>query len=619
MSDPRAALQSLAESCLVRIAGRESDGGAGSGVWVSQDTILTCAHVVPNGIGSAVDVVWEGHSLVGVVSEHSPNLSPPGEVWSYPDLAIITVDEPVEHPCAWLVETDVVPGAQLIAIGHSTQLQGKLSPAVVQGRYSGHHTFGRGKLWQFKSNEIRGGMSGGPVLDPATGAVCALVKLTLDEERDRGGYLVPVGALRELAPQRRATMLLDSDEFHYRDPRWSTLRKQVAALQERRLALLDADEEAEFLGLIAHFRHLDEPELLMIYGACAPNRRRPDVRLDTLRDVLFALLDTGGPEDGLLPVLRLAHRLYEHFGRSQDLRDWATAVAARRDRVAELKEIRATADARPAGVVTVEIVPGYAEVDRYRLVVTVTDDDGSRRIHADPSAVHTISGIRNILSRHLAFALGTLGSATLVEFVVPPALFDEPFEELSPIRPYTNLGRSHRVVLRDLDRQDDPHTRASWTSRWQRLNDGGGEIRWTSCAERSTQSEFAARLENDPDAAVLVFSRRPSSTPSSIGLLTVAIEAGVPAIAWRRDTCSEHDGGGEHEICSGQRFREALCAELQARPLESVPAVVQTLRREAATHHPRAAAAVCCGVVLVWDDPARAVPAAGILSEPPTP
>jgi hypothetical protein len=105
VADLKARLRELASGCRVRlgvdIAGMPDEGG--SGVWIAPGTVLTCAHVVPAGCNSKVQVGWRGFTLDGTVTDQVPGASDVG-LWPYPDIAIVVVEGPPQHPCAWLSE-----------------------------------------------------------------------------------------------------------------------------------------------------------------------------------------------------------------------------------------------------------------------------------------------------------------------------------------------------------------------------------------------------------------------------------------------------------------------------------------------------------------------------------
>ncbi|MEU1969689.1 trypsin-like peptidase domain-containing protein [Micromonospora sediminicola] len=610
----------LVEDCLVRVGSGPVAASieGGSGVWVAPGFVVTCAHLVPDGADSAVEVRWRDQVLRGTVTDQVP--AEPGHLglWAYPDLALVEVADPPEHPCAWLSESVPHDAAPLTAFGHSAKLGEGLRPAAVEGRFSGWHLFGHGRNWQFTGNEIAPGMSGGPVLDTRGGAVCAIVTTTVAEDTDRGGYLAPVAALRELPADRWRVLMGAHDRFHARDQRWGQLRGQQAAQDDRLDGPCGPLEEMELLGLLAELPAPDSATLQRLFAICTDDARPPVTPLLALRDVATTLWDVPAADpDRLLPLLRMTHELsllHDGTRAGRELRDWTTILATRLNRLNELRTWRATrtATAAPRGVISLQIVPGYAKVDRYRLTMTVHGPDREpRRLYCDEEPRHTLAQVRQVAQDRLRDALCWLGGAASIEFVVPITLFDEPFDELVPTKPYTNLGRKYQVVLRDYDRSVDAEVRHDWLRRWHQLATVDGDVRWIVCTEALTAPEFSAELEQRPEVTVVALTRRPSSVAAVEELLRVALDAGVPVAVWRRDTCAEHDTGAVVAPCSGQQFREAITASLTA--TAGLPERVRLLRNRTAGHQPSQSDIHCRGTVLLWDDPGRAEPLAPVL------
>jgi hypothetical protein len=432
-------------------------------------------------------------------------------------------------------------------------------------------------------------MSGGPVLDVATGAVCALVTTTLGEDADRGGYVVPLRGLAHLGDARRQRLLAEHDRFHAGHLQWTSLRHGLPVPPFFGGLPINPLEEVGLLGRLAS---------------------RPE---PAGRDEVYRLLDEHGVGDRWISeLLRLAHRL-------GGLDDWSTALATRTGRWHELAALRQAPDEQPArgGVISIEIVPGTTKVDRFRLTVSIEDDRHKRQVlHKQQEPAYGLSQVQQVATEHLRTALELLEGNAVVEFVVPIELFDVPFEELSPTSPHTNVGRQHQVVLRDYDRQRHRAGRHAWQQRWQRLCGPSGEIRWMTCTEEVDPSDLWSELGERPGAGILALTRRPASSDRSTEALRAALEAGMPAVVWRRDTCPEHDSGAAHDGCTGEQFRDAIDPVLSAAPAGELPARVQQLRSRAASSKASATERACRGTVLVWDDPRRAVPAAP-LHEPP--
>jgi len=619
VADLEVRLRELAGDCRVRlgvdITGAPDEGG--SGVWIAPGTVLTCAHVVPAGRNSKVQVGWRDFTLDGTVTDQVPGASG-GGLWPYPDIAVVVVEDAPQHPCAWLSEA--VPTNKLVAFGHSAALGEGLQPAEIEGRRGGSHGYGGGRFWQFKGNELVSGMSGGPVLDLSSGVVCGIVTVTIGEGADRGGYVVPIEGLRRLGAQRRQDLLRAHDQFHGGDRRWTELRVGLSPPLSLAGFPITATEEVELLDLLAQFPAADPHELLALVGGISPDGRvlMPP---GALRDVAYALLDGGSPDRELvMSVLRLTHHLVGSVPEPAhlDLYNWATALAARCELVTELRSLRRAPALRRGGVISVEIVPGGARADLFRLTVSMQQEPRGRQpIYQDQDPVHTLEQVKKVACDQLRIALGWLAGNAHVEFVIPMELFDEPFDELVATRPYTNLGRKYCVVLRDYDRQFDPLTEHDWRRRWQQLQNPSRGIRWITCTENMTAGEFSAELEQHPEIVVTALTRRLSTDEQLSDMLRVALDSGVPVAVWRRDNCLKHDAGTAEPSCTGQRFRLAFDPLLSMAALNDLPEAVRQLRNKAAMQSPAPTDRDCQGVVLLWDDPTRAAQPVAPVHEPP--
>jgi Trypsin-like peptidase domain len=230
-----ATLEELLISCTVRIT-CVHDGGvvSGTGFFVAPGTILTCAHVVaiphPDGsrhveTGSTIAANWQGRILPAIVAQAFPN------AWStpapYPDIALLTVNE-LDHPCV-LLASDQAVDDQLYAYGYSVDYpDGESITPKIEGPAQSGGTGEDHRLIKFKDGQFRRGLSGSPLLNRRTGAVCGMAKRT--RGNDFGGYAVSSAAVLSLAPYLREAQHV----FHARDGRWRSLmpnRMQKAGAQ----------------------------------------------------------------------------------------------------------------------------------------------------------------------------------------------------------------------------------------------------------------------------------------------------------------------------------------------------------------------------------------------------
>ncbi|WP_049574568.1 S1 family peptidase [Streptomyces sp. SBT349] len=190
----------------------------GSAFFVAPGLALTCAHVlgsesVQGEPGTVQLIRGDGH-LTGEVVYMSPAPGSGSGNWPEPDLAVIRVPDPPEHPCVRLSERLLEPGDSLWAYGIADSGEGAVP-------YSGLMTYQGmlGGLWRIGDDELPEGSSGGPIVDPAGFGVCAVVKARRSEGRD-GGLAVPLTALRD-SDDRRARALFQEiwtahDAYHLR-------------------------------------------------------------------------------------------------------------------------------------------------------------------------------------------------------------------------------------------------------------------------------------------------------------------------------------------------------------------------------------------------------------------
>jgi hypothetical protein len=486
---------------------------------------------------------------------------------------------------------------------------------------AGWHRFGEGRFWQFKGNELVQGMSGGPVLDLASGGVSAVAAITIAQGADRGGYLAPLEGLRLLPGTTWRQLMHEHDRFHSRDERWTRLRAGLRSLIPMPANPINAEDESELLGLLADLPPPEETALLTLYAGCAADERPAARPLSSLRDVATALTD-GAALSGAGPIslLRMVDRLVGSAPGApvqRALYDWATAMSGRLGLFKDLKTWRSERGTSPptSGVIVVQVVPAGADAHCYGLTVSVRSDSASTRcLYRDDRPKHTLATVKQLACEQMRIALCWLEGNAVIEFVVPIELFDEPFEALVPTKAHTNAGRKFRFVLRDHDRLHDPTIRYDWQRRWYRLGQPDAAIRWITCDDDLTPEQFSAELEQHPETVIVGLSRRPSCQGQAGRMLRVALDSGVPAALWSRNTCSEHDRGNESAECSGGRFRSTFTDRYSTSPLAELPETIRLLRNKTAGGRSEDD---CQGVVLLWDDPEHPGVALAPLTEPP--
>jgi hypothetical protein len=193
MSDePRTISDDALPECCVRI----DVGGshAGSGFFVAPGVVVTCHHVLKLGdlssdeAGPNISVVspFSGRYDVLDARESSPTQED--------DLAILRVEPADGHPFV-LLDTGLRARDELHTFGFPEDYpDGAPTGLVADGWMQ------RDRWLKVAHGQVRRGMSGSPVVNRRTGAVCGILKRTSDPGQALGGYAVSVRRLFLLSP-----------------------------------------------------------------------------------------------------------------------------------------------------------------------------------------------------------------------------------------------------------------------------------------------------------------------------------------------------------------------------------------------------------------------------------
>jgi hypothetical protein len=152
----------------------------GTGFFVQNGLVLTCAHVVKR--LDDLHIAYDGRSLPVDVVLRVPEEHGPGQLYAFPDLAFLRLREPLDHPWLSLARTPQLPD-RLAAITH-----GGVEPTEFPIRFD---VVGRrGQYLRVRGDQILDGMSGAPAYDPATGWVHGIIKASDDKRSVAGGLVV---------------------------------------------------------------------------------------------------------------------------------------------------------------------------------------------------------------------------------------------------------------------------------------------------------------------------------------------------------------------------------------------------------------------------------------------
>lgn len=198
-------LYDLLRLCTVRVS---IPSGYGTGFFVAQSMILTCAHVIKNTQSNNLMVFWQDQPYPAQIIKTV-------EVY---DLAILQVNL-VSHPCVYL-DKEVQLRDPLDSYGYSDTSQGG---DTITGEYEGWATITDGQLLlKFKQAHVRPGLSGAPLLNERTGFVCGIVKQSRDRNNDLGGRAIPASTILDALPELSDLQKI----FHEDNPQWCHTRRK---------------------------------------------------------------------------------------------------------------------------------------------------------------------------------------------------------------------------------------------------------------------------------------------------------------------------------------------------------------------------------------------------------
>jgi hypothetical protein len=203
----------IRDRLLPAVTVRISVGGdrTGSGFFVGHGTIVTCKHVLKPLDLSDADAV----AMIGVTGLVESETHPVLEILhasadDREDLAVLRVESPSQRQCA-LLDRALNPGDVAHAFGF-TALHNEGIPLTLENE----GLTGDRKLLKLKAGRVEHGMSGSPVLNVRTGAVCGVLKRTVGADQALGGYAVPIASLLELSdPIARR-----NHDFHVANREW---------------------------------------------------------------------------------------------------------------------------------------------------------------------------------------------------------------------------------------------------------------------------------------------------------------------------------------------------------------------------------------------------------------
>ena len=176
-------LAELLELCTVRI---ENNGRLGTGFFVAPGYILTCAHVIAetHAEQQKIPFTWKGRGDHALLERLAPDPYPHDDI--FPDIALLSTGL-LDTPYA-LLSPSYRTGDKLYSFGYSGLRPGGESlSADCEGKARYDDTSPERELIKFKGTQVLPGISGSPLLNRRTGAVCGIIKRTRGDQGDLGG------------------------------------------------------------------------------------------------------------------------------------------------------------------------------------------------------------------------------------------------------------------------------------------------------------------------------------------------------------------------------------------------------------------------------------------------
>ncbi|MFG2818486.1 hypothetical protein ACGFX4_03565 [Kitasatospora sp. NPDC048365] len=628
--DPLPALARLLEQCRVTVEGRTT----GSGFLVAPGFVLSSAHVTGTDPARPLTVVHAGVAHRASLLAASAAPPRPGEAHPFPDLAVLELTtRPPHHPCVWL-------DTELPSSGTTLTVAGRVDP-VTAGRTAEFRHDGRtdppgGPLLELLGAGIDAAHSGGPVLSHRSGGVCAVVGATRRAGTPQGGHAVPVAALRLLDPRVYRLVLAAHDTFHLTDHRWRGLADRLAdrhddtewelrAADRRFLALLaeltapgvpapDGDRAARPAGHTGAF-----------LAAAAPGTPPPRYPLLAHRDVYLELAAHEPAAEDELPhelayCADLVRTLPASDPRTLRLRDELLLRAGQLGLGEQVRgRLADPAEQPPRPSVIGRIRHSVRDHEQYHVMVWRFRAAGDI-VPAGPESPavplpEALQWLRTLLPAQLE-ALDTTDRDPLVELILPREALDEDFAGWQPWPglEWWTLGRKHQLVVRPLERHEEPRFYDAWQRRWGKLaGQAVGEALVCVCGrDLQRQTTLDAAFNTNPELTALALAGSPRSGPVAQAY-RVALASGVPVMLWQRGAepapldCGRSCGAPGLSDCPDGRFLHQARAALADTHRDAVPHRVCQLRNEAELHG-TSDEPVGERVVLLWDDPARQIP-----------
>ena len=549
----------------------------GTGFLVDNRHVLTCAHVVSGVIGE-VSVTFPASELGTILADvvAPPGAAEPRQDDDLGDVAVLRlrVDVPITPPRLMPLTALQWIGETFYAVGYPASAPEGTAPVELKVYTDTGRELHPVRAITDLGPWIRPGFSGAAVYVENTDNVVGMIVAFAPDGRDgRTGFMMPLDAIARYWPAVLDLVTMGKlPHGAYRSLR-SILLDQAAELRP-------ADVYHDMVR-VSDFRMTPPSQIQTVIAlvewigaASLADTDKVASRLSAVLGVIYAMVDLEGQD-------RIDTWMTRYLGPHTQLKT----------------------PAAPA-VVSVQVESGGSDPDAYKLRVTkLLGGEHRGEIVFDEDVPKDL--LRKRVERVLESAVGPiLGRPLIIEFVMPRGWLLNRDRDVdmwgAPPDFDTPLGWELPVVVRDLDLSRKPWHQGELKLRWKALREaaltGTASLTPFTCGDESPLKNRAYfRGRRDRSAVML------ASAPDGLTLLDRILGASVPIILWPRRRCPDHDRTGTPGSCVGERFREALTAELAPFDPDRLPEKIMELRQAAGEDEN----AAHCGtdLTLVWDNP----------------
>jgi hypothetical protein len=602
--------------------------------------------------GPRVSIGYGDRLLGGVVEWSEPAAPASGGSWPAPDLALIRLLDPVDHPCVWITErTAKSYTTNQVAFFGWVPMDGEHVAYSGRCTISGQLAAGSGGILRLgNEDEMPHGLSGGPVVDLVRGEVIGVVKAR--RKGHDGGLAVGIQQLRRLPdlPGPDGDLydrVMSAHDLYHADQHqsvhggeftWTDAHSEIGAAAGRALT---PGQRTRLLGMLAQ---LPPPagargvQDIVTEVRGAPVHGLP-VAPRAWRDGLGLLYDLRRGTAELESVLRYAVQAATAARTApvdevveRELARWAQETAAADDRLTRLfratllsertARLRARALGAPAGPVgaaaprirteaLLEIIPRGWEPGRYDWRVCVVPPGGETECVAEDFHGTAFADLPERLAEPLAEAFRRCdepGWTATLQLAVPGALMAFAADAWRLAPGGGALGAARPIVVRRTDppADEDPAVAEERHSRWRALHRSPPAPVVLDCEDSvlcPVPEEADLRLR--PPETLPVLCRSGLDAPE---VLHTLVRSGYAVALWRRDPV-------DAEALCADFHRGAVRTVRAARTAGALPGHLVTLRAKVAAGVPEAYWSH--GLTLLYDDPTRPLPGTDELLETP--